>query len=117
MRRPCLRQASASSLIGSRLNGVASTMLKVLALLANMAKPSWCLGIGTTYFIPACLASPAHSSALNVTGLNCAASRAYSSTGMCAQFWIHSPMPGYRSEEHTSELQSPMYLVCRLLLE
>src|SRR5437762_1673194 len=31
------------------------------------------------------------------------------------------PKPGqlmnYRSEEHTSELQSPMYLVCRLLLE
>src|SRR5436189_1386325 len=25
--------------------------------------------------------------------------------------------PGVRSEEHTSELQSPMYLVCRLLLE
>src|SRR5437762_11384029 len=25
--------------------------------------------------------------------------------------------PGSRSEEHTSELQSPMYLVCRLLLE
>src|SRR5437762_7269429 len=24
---------------------------------------------------------------------------------------------GDRSEEHTSELQSPMYLVCRLLLE
>src|SRR5437879_9030609 len=24
---------------------------------------------------------------------------------------------GSRSEEHTSELQSPMYLVCRLLLE
>src|SRR5437763_14175472 len=24
---------------------------------------------------------------------------------------------GTRSEEHTSELQSPMYLVCRLLLE
>src|SRR5437764_6028135 len=24
---------------------------------------------------------------------------------------------GPRSEEHTSELQSPMYLVCRLLLE
>src|SRR5437879_10567327 len=31
-----------------------------------------------------------------------------------------SPMafsPKTRSEEHTSELQSPMYLVCRLLLE
>src|SRR5437879_11095160 len=27
--------------------------------------------------------------------------------------WTFSP----RSEEHTSELQSPMYLVCRLLLE
>src|SRR5215210_8680700 len=26
-------------------------------------------------------------------------------------------VPGARSEEHTSELQSPMYLVCRLLLE
>src|SRR5437763_4942462 len=26
-------------------------------------------------------------------------------------------LPARRSEEHTSELQSPMYLVCRLLLE
>src|SRR5437764_10195871 len=26
-------------------------------------------------------------------------------------------LTGCRSEEHTSELQSPMYLVCRLLLE
>src|SRR5437764_5296024 len=26
-------------------------------------------------------------------------------------------IPARRSEEHTSELQSPMYLVCRLLLE
>src|SRR5436189_1484470 len=26
-------------------------------------------------------------------------------------------VPRRRSEEHTSELQSPMYLVCRLLLE
>src|ERR1017187_10672656 len=38
---------------------------------------------------------------------------------------LPSPVPatvawmatGPRSEEHTSELQSPMYLVCRLLLE
>src|SRR5437762_10594197 len=28
-----------------------------------------------------------------------------------------SRFPCCRSEEHTSELQSPMYLVCRLLLE
>src|SRR5256885_8271507 len=27
------------------------------------------------------------------------------------------PLPGGRSEEHTSELQSPCNLVCRLLLE
>src|SRR5574337_447147 len=30
---------------------------------------------------------------------------------------IKSPMIGTRSEEHTSELQSPLNLVCRLLLE
>src|SRR5258708_27076366 len=28
-----------------------------------------------------------------------------------------SPVPNQRSEEHTSELQSPDHLVCRLLLE
>src|ERR1017187_7279796 len=33
--------------------------------------------------------------------------------GASAAGW---PVPQYRSEEHTSELQSPMYLVCRLLL-
>src|ERR1017187_10538433 len=27
------------------------------------------------------------------------------------------PLRSWRSEEHTSELQSPMYLVCRLLLD
>src|ERR1017187_6116223 len=33
--------------------------------------------------------------------------------------FVSSGVPGVheRSEEHTSELQSPMYLVCRLLLE
>src|SRR5215210_9515254 len=30
---------------------------------------------------------------------------------------VGQPVHGQRSEEHTSELQSPMYLVCRLLLE
>src|SRR5437762_9873800 len=29
----------------------------------------------------------------------------------------HTALRLHRSEEHTSELQSPMYLVCRLLLE
>src|SRR5437762_10930639 len=31
--------------------------------------------------------------------------------------WASQILVGERSEEHTSELQSPMYLVCRLLLE
>src|SRR5437762_9913785 len=34
---------------------------------------------------------------------------------MRAQSMLQAEWP--RSEEHTSELQSPMYLVCRLLLE
>src|SRR5687768_17697898 len=37
-----------------------------------------------------------------------------------AFFWIGGPgeaMLGLRSEEHTSELQSRLHLVCRLLLE
>src|SRR2546422_7212236 len=29
----------------------------------------------------------------------------------------HAPVDGLRSEEHTSELQSRLHLVCRLLLE
>src|SRR5437762_1228741 len=34
-----------------------------------------------------------------------------------AAYPVVYPWLYYRSEEHTSELQSPMYLVCRLLLE
>src|SRR5437879_7030851 len=46
-----------------------------------------------------------------------------SSSLSCATVLPASPLRsvefihGSRSEEHTSELQSPMYLVCRLLLE
>src|SRR5690348_17600890 len=32
-------------------------------------------------------------------------------------FMVHTQSKGKRSEEHTSELQSPVHLVCRLLLE
>src|ERR1035437_7953275 len=40
----------------------------------------------------------------------------------CAEGRLHgpavpAPVPSVRSEEHTSELQSRQYLVCRLLLE
>src|SRR3712207_7533456 len=42
--------------------------------------------------------------------------------GCASQVWLHTtvlpkPEPALRSEEHTSELQSRQYLVCRLLLE
>src|SRR5437879_7294401 len=37
------------------------------------------------------------------------------STGIC--LFTGLAVSATRSEEHTSELQSPMYLVCRLLLE
>src|SRR5436189_4955568 len=41
-------------------------------------------------------------------------------TGVAAfanSYALREAPAGWRSEEHTSELQSPMYLVCRLLLE
>src|SRR5438876_10325490 len=39
--------------------------------------------------------------------------------GVIRGFIVEKGTPGYstRSEEHTSELQSPVHLVCRLLLE
>src|SRR2546426_4929586 len=48
-----------------------------------------------------------------------AASRrpAWSKSAACRRGWIRKRGAGHRSEEHTSELQSPCNLVCRLLLE
>src|SRR5690348_17461346 len=40
-----------------------------------------------------------------------------SSTSSTASRWGKSGSAMMRSEEHTSELQSPVHLVCRLLLE
>src|SRR5690348_17391503 len=37
--------------------------------------------------------------------------------GLFCSFGIGRPSTRSRSEEHTSELQSPVHLVCRLLLE
>src|SRR2546426_11577480 len=38
-------------------------------------------------------------------------------SGLIANAWFKSDSNSFRSEEHTSELQSPCNLVCRLLLE
>src|SRR5256885_13206700 len=40
-----------------------------------------------------------------------------SSSAVAAQHLLRRKPPSSRSEEHTSELQSPCNLVCRLLLE
>src|SRR5437764_5017027 len=46
------------------------------------------------------------------------ARKAFGSPASRARFRPHPVgTSAWRSEEHTSELQSPMYLVCRLLLE
>src|SRR5437763_11843388 len=52
----------------------------------------------------------------------CAAATSAQPGRSATPFWPSESPPGHagicpRSEEHTSELQSPMYLVCRLLLE
>src|SRR5256885_9523777 len=44
-------------------------------------------------------------------------SRSPSASGHCSCDCCLGPARGDRSEEHTSELQSPCNLVCRLLLE
>src|ERR1017187_10661269 len=55
------------------------------------------------------------SSAMRFRGpVNCRLSRQSRSDATCS---INGDFGNNRSEEHTSELQSPMYLVCRLLLE
>src|SRR5256885_12309456 len=49
-----------------------------------------------------------------------AAPNVLSNESLMTQVWpglVVSPETVYRSEEHTSELQSPCNLVCRLLLE
>src|SRR4051794_41690177 len=43
--------------------------------------------------------------------------RSRSSRALASRCWASVPRRQGRSEEHTSELQSPVHLVCRLLLE
>src|SRR5436189_427321 len=53
------------------------------------------------------------------SGHPCAACTKHAPWGCCRSRMNGkgAALSGPRSEEHTSELQSPMYLVCRLLLE
>src|SRR5256885_9860551 len=66
-------------------------------------------------------ALPAHAAAPGITGptFNLTAQPAYISQpdGSMIYSWGYGCRVAPRSEEHTSELQSPCNLVCRLLLE
>ena len=66
-----------------------------------MAKPSWCLAVIVTYFIPASLARRTHSLASKRTGLNWEASFSYSPTGILPSCMIHSPMLGVLQPFHS----------------
>src|SRR3712207_7328106 len=52
---------------------------------------------------------------INSSGAICSALSSGMNDSAASKFF--TGMPGTRSEEHTSELQSRQYLVCRLLLE
>src|SRR5437762_14368757 len=65
----------------------------------------------TTLFRSRCVATRCARSCARGATAGTASSTAVILLWTCA--WKIAP----RSEEHTSELQSPMYLVCRLLLE
>src|SRR2546426_8674429 len=58
------------------------------------------------------------SSASRHNGLNTPDPQTAPGSARNSEGWFRDPSPnGQRSEEHTSELQSPCNLVCRLLLE
>src|SRR5256885_8165181 len=67
----------------------------------------------TTLFRSAEVAGAGHVTGVTLSGEQLAGARQRAGQSPCAR---HSTGPG-RSEEHTSELQSPCNLVCRLLLE
>src|SRR5437879_11305721 len=58
--------------------------------------------------------------AFSFSGPDCRGESVCAASPLAASPLVSSAFPSFafaRSEEHTSELQSPMYLVCRLLLE
>src|SRR5437763_8801786 len=80
-----------------------STLFPYTTLFRSVCRP---LGSGCTSNTQCCWNWCRGRCCLPLHGMVCASS-AQCCSGVCF----------IRSEEHTSELQSPMYLVCRLLLE
>src|SRR3712207_9237035 len=71
--------------------------------------------------LPICHAAPptAGRSATRAASQRCPSEETKRASSRCPAFKVSSKtaMAAARSEEHTSELQSRQYLVCRLLLE
>src|SRR5437763_4087530 len=95
-------------MLGDILSDEAAVLAGSLGLL-----PSASLGDGPGLF------EPIHGSAPALAGKDVANPiGAIASAAMLLRYGLRQAEPvAQRSEEHTSELQSPMYLVCRLLLE
>src|SRR3712207_8136308 len=95
-------------------NDTATTEIYTLSLHDALPIWRWCASSART---SAAAVSPPTSSGRWRTRIGCSASAIRSaSRPRCAPSTRRSP-PTQRSEEHTSELQSRQYLVCRLLLE
>src|SRR3712207_7881235 len=86
-------------------NDTATTEIYTLSL--HDALPIW-WNTGTAQRPSASVTSPTTAGCTSIASAGASALRARSQ---------HRPRPVARSEEHTSELQSRQYLVCRLLLE
>src|SRR3712207_8762336 len=86
--------------------------IAVDALRANKVRAGLTiLGIAVGVFVVVAISAAVH-------GINASVAREFDGTGPTTFFLSRYPISfEARSEEHTSELQSRQYLVCRLLLE
>src|SRR5258708_32069192 len=73
----------------------------------------------TSMMEPGVLRQPILLALQTIQGLDLISCSTFLTVYKQSRMWsmISGQVPGLRSEEHTSELQSPDHLVCRLLLE
>src|SRR3712207_8250858 len=83
-----------------------TTLFRSNAAFDRDTSPPRCSGI------PSSVEIPSSSAAYAPSGIDSVAL-----TNVSIRIWPRGHGPSVRSEEHTSELQSRQYLVCRLLLE
>ena len=98
---PCRLQASDSSFIGSRLNGVAVMFHPSLSFVGHMQKPSWCLVVMQRYLIPALAIDFTHASASKSGASNVPTRGAYWDVGMASTSCTHSAARGVCLSRHS----------------